>query len=268
MLFRSGLGGASSQVRPLRPRQLALLRGNLPQEKISLFRKKAISFFFTHQNKPFCHLYKRTTLGADCFRAKYGRYTCFQQRKTTILLTEEELIENCRKGKRKAQRELYDRFAPKMFGLCRRYVKNKQNAEDVLMQGFMKVYDKLGTFQSKGSFEGWIRRIMVNESLMFLRKQHDFTVSTEVSELPVRVVTLNAEDDLVAQDILNLLEQLPTGYRTVFNLYVLEGYKHREIAEELGISINTSKSQLILARKRLREMLEQNRYPGIQHRGD
>ena len=114
-----------------------------------------------------------------------------------------------------------------------------------------------------GSFEGWIRRIVVNESLMALRKRVNFNQMLELSEVDIPVTT-SALQDLVARDILNLIDILPIGYRTEFNQYVLEGYKHREIAQIMGISINTSKSQLILAKKRLKTLLEQIRYPGIE----
>ncbi|MFT5834100.1 MAG: RNA polymerase sigma factor (sigma-70 family) [Cognaticolwellia sp.] len=174
-------------------------------------------------------------------------------------MTEEELIEKCRSKNRRAQKFLFDRYSPKMFGVCRRYVKNYEDAEDVMVEGFYKVLSKIDKFKGAGSFEGWIRRIMVNQALMFLRKNNNFKLSVEISN-----VTLSAkpvvEENLAAQDILGLLAMLPTGYRTVFNLYVIEGYKHREIGEILGISINTSKSQLILAKKRLRELVEKN-YP-------
>ncbi|MFK8104406.1 MAG: RNA polymerase sigma factor [Saprospiraceae bacterium] len=178
-------------------------------------------------------------------------------------MTEQELIEAVKRDDRKAQKLLFDRYAPKMFGVCKRYVKNKEDAEDVLIDGLFKVMTKIDHFKGTGSFEGWIRRILVNESLMFLRKQHNFKLTVEVSNIEIKS-QLNVEDKLREQDILNLLDKLPTGYRTVFNLYVVEGYKHREIAEILGISINTSKSQLILAKKRLQGLVrESNQYPGV-----
>jgi len=152
---------------------------------------------------------------------------------------------------------LYERFAPKMFGVCKRYVRTREDAEDVLIEGFFKVYDNIEKFRGQGSFEGWIRRIVVNQSLMFLRKKHNFQLTVEVSNIEVQT-GISIEDELAAEDILNLLNKLPVGYRTVFNLYVVEGYKHREIAEIMGISINTSKSQLILAKKRLRTLIEKN----------
>lgn len=154
-------------------------------------------------------------------------------------------------------------MAPTMLSVCRRYVKSIQNAEDVMVEGFFKAFTKIDQFKDQGSFEGWVRKIMVNESLMFLRKRKPTETAYEPREGDAKQ-TLNVHDDLEAQDILNLLEQLPTGYRTIFNLYVIEGFKHREIAEKLKISINTSKSQLILAKKRMRELLIANNYPGIR----
>jgi RNA polymerase sigma factor (sigma-70 family) len=177
-------------------------------------------------------------------------------------VTQQELIAACRKQDRKAQQMLYDQLSPKMFGVCRRYIKNHQDAEDVLIEGFFKVLTKLDQYSGKGSFEGWVRRIIVNEALMFLRKDHNFNLNVEINNLNLpHAVTV--EDELAAEDILKLMEKLPTGYRTVFNLYVVEGYKHREIAEMLGISINTSKSQLILAKKRMQQLIKFQEYPGV-----
>jgi RNA polymerase sigma factor (sigma-70 family) len=174
-------------------------------------------------------------------------------------MTENELITRCQSGDRLAQKVLYNRYAPKMLGVCFRYVKNQEDAEDVMTEGFYKVLTNIDKFKSEGSFEGWIRRIMVNQALMLLRKQHNFNISIEISNVEIKA-TPSVESRLATQDILSLLELLPTGYRTIFNLYVIEGYKHREIAEMLNISINTSKSQLILAKKRLRELVE-TKYP-------
>ena len=177
-------------------------------------------------------------------------------------MTENELIEGCRQKNRKAQKMLYELHAPVMFGVCMRYVKNREDAEDVMIEGFFKVMTNIDQFRGAGSFQGWIRRIMVNESLMFLRKQHNFRMTVEVSNIEIKS-QVSVEDELSAQDIINLLDKLPTGYRTVFNLYVLEGYKHREIAEMLDISINTSKSQLILAKKRMQSLVKQNQLPDV-----
>lgn len=178
-------------------------------------------------------------------------------------MSEKDLINACRQRDRRAQQALYDRFAPSMFGVCKRYVKTQEDAEDVLIEAFFKVLTNIDQYKGEGSFEGWIRRIVVNESLMALRKRVNFSQMLELSDIDVPVNT-SALQELVAQDILNLIDLLPIGYRTVFNLYVMEGYKHREIGQIMGISINTSKSQLILAKKKLKGLLEQIHYPGIE----
>ncbi len=178
-------------------------------------------------------------------------------------MTENDIIQGCKRQDRKAQKALYERFAPVMFGVCKRYLKNREDAEEVLVEGLFKAISNIHQYQGSGSFEGWIRRIIVNEALMLLRKQKDWMVSLEVYRID-KPTKISIEEELIAQDILDLLNELPTGYRTVFNLYVLEGLKHREIAEMLGISINTSKSQLILAKKRMQELLRQRAYPGVE----
>lgn len=177
-------------------------------------------------------------------------------------MTEQELIAACQQEDRRAQKALFDRFSPLAFAICKRYLRHREDAEDVLVEALFKVLTNIQQFKGEGSFEGWVRRIVVNECLMFLRRRHNFNMTVEISEVDVPQHTTVVEE-LAARDILDLLDRLPTGYRTVFNLYVLEGYKHREIADILGISINTSKSQLILARKRLQELLEELRYPGV-----
>ncbi len=155
-----------------------------------------------------------------------------------------------------AQQLLYERFSPTMFGVCKRYLKTREDAEDILLEGMFKAITNIRQYHGKGSFEGWIRRIIVNEALMFLRKKQLLKISLDTYPFDAKSADVSIEEDLAAQDILNLLHQLPTGYRTVFNLYILDGLKHREIAELLGISINTSKSQLILAKKRMRALLK------------
>lgn len=177
-------------------------------------------------------------------------------------MSEEELIKRCKRKDRAAQKLLFDKYSAKMFGVCRRYVKNQEDAEDVLVEGLFKVLTKIDKYSNKGSFEGWIRRILVNESLMHLRKRHNFKLTVEVSNIDIKS-RATVEDDLAAQDILDLLALLPTGYRTVFNMYVIEGYKHKDIAEILGVSINTSKSQLLLARRRLQSLIKTNQMPDV-----
>ena len=146
-----------------------------------------------------------------------------------------------------------------MYRICFRYVREELQAEDLLISGFMKVFKRLDQleFRSEGSLEAWIKKIMVNESLMYLRKRYNFTLVTE-TEAHCLETGATIEAQLSAEEIYALILGLPTGYRTVFNLFVIEGYSHAEIAEQLGISENTSKSQLSKARAALRSLLLQN----------
>jgi len=170
-------------------------------------------------------------------------------------MTLERIIQGCKKADAQAQQELYAKYKDILFGICRRYLRQVEDAEDVFVEGFYKIFNKIDGFKGEGSFEGWMKRIMINESLMHLRKKKVFHLSIESDNVQVQFQP-TVIGDMHYEDIIKVLSHLPTGYRTVFNLYVIEGYKHREIAEQLGISINTSKSQLILAKKRLRELLK------------
>jgi RNA polymerase sigma-70 factor (ECF subfamily) len=167
----------------------------------------------------------------------------------TLPLSDAELVAACRQGSAAAQEQLYHRFAPKMLGLCLRYVRHQFDAEDALARGFVKVFRCLGQYEGKGSLEGWVRCIMVREALNCLRRRESLTLSIEdcytghlATDLP------SAEVELQAADLLRLVQELPAGYRAVFNLCALEGYTHPEVAELLGISEGTSKSQLSKAR--------------------
>lgn|SRR5690554_2007709 len=146
-------------------------------------------------------------------------------------------------------------FSPKMLGICRRYLKNADLAEEVMLLGFMKIFSNLERFNNEGSFEGWMRRIMVNESISQLRKDKklNFVSDSEIENSSEHATTI--ETALEADEIQKLIDALPDGYKTVFVLYVVEGYKHNEIAELLQISENTSKSQLFKARKMLQNRL-------------
>lgn len=170
-------------------------------------------------------------------------------------MKEEIVIKALKSEDRKVQKWLFTKYSRLFLAICRRYVKVQEDAEDVLLRGFYKIYKNIPQYSGTGSFEGWMKRIMINESLMFLRKNNNFKLKVEISNIEIKT-KLTIQDQLEAEDIIKLLDKLPTGYRTIFNLYVVEGYKHREIAEELGISINTSKSQLILAKKRLRDLIK------------
>lgn len=161
------------------------------------------------------------------------------------------LIAKAAKGNRKGQQELFNLFAPKMLSICRQYVKNNDVAEEVMLTGFLKVFTNLKSYKAEGSFEGWIRRIMVNESISQLRRDKKlfFRDETEIENSLEHVAYI--ESELEVAEIQKMIDSLPDGYKTVFVLYAVEGYKHGEIAELLQISEGTSKSQLSKARKML-----------------
>jgi RNA polymerase sigma-70 factor, ECF subfamily len=167
---------------------------------------------------------------------------------------EAQLIKKARQNNREAQRVLYELHAPKMLSVCRYYISDVQYAEEVMLNGFFKVFTKLKDFKQEGSFEGWIRRIMIRESISFLRLQKNVEFSTEDIE-SYDEVTNNIKTELEVEEIQLLIDNLPNGYRMVFVMYAIEGYKHSEIAEELNITEGTSKSQLFKARKLLQQQL-------------
>jgi RNA polymerase sigma-70 factor (ECF subfamily) len=142
-----------------------------------------------------------------------------------------------------------------MYALCLRYVKETAAAEDVLIVGFMKVFDRIHQYKGTGSIGGWIRRIMVNECLMYLEKEKDLYNEIDIEGIIPPPVQYPPSDDLAVEDLMKLINSLPIGYRTVFNLFAIEGYSHQEIAEKLQISENTSKSQLSRARTYLQKMI-------------
>ncbi len=170
---------------------------------------------------------------------------------------ETELIDGCLRQNRQAQQELYQRFAGKMYSLCCRYVKDRMEAEDVLVMSFTKIFERIGQYKGDGSFEGWIRRVVVNESLTYLRKHKNMYLETDIEDAAYEPDYQRLENDLEASDLLKLIESLPVGYRTVFNMYAIDGYNHQEIADQLGISENTSKSQLSRARVLLQKKLNE-----------
>ncbi|MBG8555429.1 RNA polymerase sigma factor [Hymenobacter guriensis] len=167
---------------------------------------------------------------------------------STALLSETALLDACRQGDARAQRLLYDRLVPKMLTTCRRYLRNPDDAEEAMMSGFVKVFRGLGSFRHEGSFEGWVRRIMVRECLNVLGRHEPLLLALDDCPSVAPALPAVAETELQAADLLALVQALPTGYRTVFNLFALEGYNHPEIAALLGISEGTSKSQLSKAR--------------------
>ena len=168
---------------------------------------------------------------------------------------EYELIQDCKQKKPKAQKAVYDKYAARMLVVCMRYIKDRMEAEHVMVGGMVKTFEKIGQFQEEGSFEGWIRRIMVNESLMYLRKNKNMSLESDVDEVTEEPNYDELSESVDAEELLKLIQELPVGYRAVFNLYAIEGYKHEEVGKILGISTGTSKSQLNRARKLLQKRL-------------
>lgn len=176
------------------------------------------------------------------------------------ILTESDLIRGCIAGERRIQEELYKRFSSKMYAVCLRYASNSDDAQDVLQDGFVKIFKNLEKFRGEGSFEGWIRRIFVNTAIEHLRRKTQMISIGEKEERSIPLPEKNALDNLAEKDILALIQQLSPGYRTVFNMYVIEGYTHKDIGEILGISEGTSKSQLARARVILQNMVKEHLY--------
>lgn len=171
------------------------------------------------------------------------------------MISDTDLIEGCMQGNRKMQQTLYQRFAAKMYGVCLRYAGSSDEAEDILQEGFIKVFKKIGSYRGEGSFEGWVRRIFVNTAIEHFRKKNYLQPITEREESTIEAKYVSALDELAEKDIIGLVQQLSPGYRTVFNMYVVEGYTHKEIAHMLGISEGTSKSQLSRAKLILQELV-------------
>jgi RNA polymerase sigma factor (sigma-70 family) len=167
------------------------------------------------------------------------------------------LVKECLKQKPIAQKQLYDHFAPVMMGVCYRYTKSMADAEDVLQEGFVKVFQFLGTFKNTGELGAWIRRIMVTTALNYLKRNKKYRSEMVFAEMPLHPVSDdNPVIKLDAKQLAEIIRQLPTGYQTIFNLYAVEGFTHAEIGELLGISDGTSKSQYARARHLLIEWLD------------
>jgi len=173
-------------------------------------------------------------------------------------MTDLELIEGCIDNDPIAQKKLYAAFAPKMMGVAYRYANSQEDAQDILQDSFVKVFDRIESFKKEGSLVGWVRRIVVNTALDYLRKQKKDKRNVSLSEAEY----LASDKDFIierlsAEEILQLLKTMPQGYKTIFNLYAIEGYSHKEIAAELEISENTSKSQYSRAKGFMRKLIEQ-----------
>lgn len=168
-------------------------------------------------------------------------------------------IQKCIEGCRKSQKDLYDTYSSKMFAVCLRYAKNEMDAEDILQEGFIKIFKNLDKYRGDGSFEGWLRRIFVNTAIEHIRKSKNNTndISDKI-ENTVKDNYCNALDNLFEKELVNIASNLSDGYKTVFNLYAIEGYSHKEIASQLGITESTSKSQFSRAKAILRNLIQGN----------
>lgn len=180
--------------------------------------------------------------------------------------SEQNILDECRKGNREAFRELYRRHSSVMLGVCARYSDNLADAEDILQEGFIKVFKKIGTFRGKGSFEGWMKRIMINTAINHyhsnLKHHYHLNIDDLYEDVPSDNEQISTETPIPKDVIMKHIQEMPEGYRFVFNMFVFEGFSHADIAKNLGISVNTSKTQLFKARlflqKKLKPYLQQN----------
>jgi RNA polymerase sigma factor (sigma-70 family) len=177
--------------------------------------------------------------------------------KQVDLMDDYTLVTECVKSNPRAQQALFERFAPKMFTVCLRYAKNKEQAEDILQDGFVKVFAKITAFKMEGSLEGWIRRVMVNTALDQIRKNVKSLGEISTDDVAYKLDSNDfIAENLMAEDLMKLIQSMPEGYKVVFNMFAIEGYSHAEIAEQLGVTESTSKSQYSRARAYLRERIE------------
>lgn len=173
-----------------------------------------------------------------------------------MIVSENELIRLCQRKKSKGQKLLYDKYYRSLLGICMRYAKSKDEAEDVLQLGLIRIFKNIVSFSGKGSFEGWMKRIIVNIAIDNFRKNNKHYYHQDIDEINGEPYSASEiPENLAINEILKTIQQLPDGYRIVFNLYAIEGYSHKEISQKLGISENTSKTQLLKARKSLRKKL-------------
>lgn len=169
-----------------------------------------------------------------------------------------KILERCKKYERKAQKELYDVYSPVLLGICIRYAKTRDEAEDILQEGLIKILTKINDFKGDGSFEGWMKRIIVNTAISHYhknKKHNDVYDIDEINETDIKGNTFE-NNQFTSEELYSVINNLPAGYKEVFNLYAIEGYKHKEIAEILNINQNTSKSQYSRAKEKIRQQLE------------
>lgn len=171
-------------------------------------------------------------------------------------MDEQQLIAGCKKGNRLAQRELYDKYAPRMLAVCIRYVNDRETARDLLQEGFIKVFTCIDSYSGLGSFEGWVRKVFVNGALEYLRKTDVLREATDLDNAPELVQPeASVLSNISAAELMKMIQQLPAGFRAVFNLFAIEGYSHREISEMLKITESTSRSQYTRARQMLQKQI-------------
>jgi RNA polymerase sigma factor (sigma-70 family) len=171
-------------------------------------------------------------------------------------MTEEALLQACLKNQPAAQQELYSRYSPKMLAVCYRFARNREDAEDMLQEGFIRVFTQIHQFQSKGSFEGWIRRIIVHTCINHLKKHKKFNDSVDITQAHTLQVREDSVPSIIqAKQVIECIRMLPIGYRTVLNLFAIDGYNHREIATMLDIEESTSRSQYTRAKAMLEQIL-------------
>lgn len=170
----------------------------------------------------------------------------------------DEIIKGCVAGKPEAQETLYKKYSGKLFGICLRYTKDYSAAEDVLQEGFIKIFTNISSYKGTGAFEGWMRRVVINTALERFRKQFQMYPITEINESEISLKHEDILENINAKDLLGLVRELPPAYKMVFNLYAIDGYSHKEIAVKLNISVGTSKSNLSRARKLLQNKVEEH----------
>ncbi len=171
-------------------------------------------------------------------------------------MTEEALLQACLKNQPAAQQELYSKYSPKMLAVCYRFARNREDAEDMLQEGFIRVFTQIHQFQSKGSFEGWIRRIIVHTCINHLKKHKKFNDSVDITQAHTLQVREDSVPSIIqAKQVIECIRMLPIGYRTVLNLFAIDGYNHREIATMLDIEESTSRSQYTRAKAMLEQIL-------------
>lgn len=172
-------------------------------------------------------------------------------------MNDEQLVKKCLEKDALAQKQLFDFYSKRMMGVCLRYTRESEEAQEVLQLGFIKVFEKLELYNNQGQLEGWIRKVIVNTALDNIRRNKKFNDNVEMDKVEFQLPSgdVSGLESLKAQDLLKIIQSMPTGFKTVFNLYAIEGYSHKEIAEELNISVSTSKSQYSRARVYLQKII-------------